>query len=127
MERFNKRLKKTILGVSPEAIKILESYEWPGNVRELQHAIEHAFVKAANGYLLPEHFPLLHQSNEATPITLNEPKAAAPLSLTKEDIIRELAASNGNASKVAKRFGVSRVTLWKYMKRFAIKRNNASK
>ena len=125
VEKFNKRLKKNILGISPDAMQILQSYSWPGNVRELQHAIEHAFVKAANGYLLPEHFPFLKTSNppnenSSTLLTNSAPSPA--LALTKENIVKALSECNGNASKAAKQFDVSRVTLWKYMKRFNIER-----
>ena len=37
-------LKKEIVGLTPDAISLLQAYPWPGNVRELQHAIERAVI-----------------------------------------------------------------------------------
>jgi two-component system response regulator PilR (NtrC family) len=35
-------MEKSIHGISPEAMELLESYDWPGNVRELENTIERA-------------------------------------------------------------------------------------
>ena len=35
---------KTIAGISPEALAVLERYHWPGNIRELENVIERAIV-----------------------------------------------------------------------------------
>jgi two-component system, NtrC family, response regulator PilR len=40
LERFRKSMDKSIEGISPEAMQILEAYDWPGNVRELENALE---------------------------------------------------------------------------------------
>ncbi len=40
LERFRKTMEKTVEGVSPEAMGLLEAYEWPGNVRELENTME---------------------------------------------------------------------------------------
>ncbi|VAX18214.1 Response regulator of zinc sigma-54-dependent two-component system, partial [hydrothermal vent metagenome] len=48
---FNKRLKRSIRGISPEALGILKSYHWPGNVRELKHMIERLAVLKGEGVL----------------------------------------------------------------------------
>jgi two-component system, NtrC family, response regulator PilR len=42
LERFRKSMEKPIEGISPEAMRKLESYEWPGNVRELENTMERA-------------------------------------------------------------------------------------
>jgi len=42
LERFRKSMEKPIEGVSPEAMRRLESYDWPGNVRELENTMERA-------------------------------------------------------------------------------------
>ena len=42
LERFRKVMEKPIAGISPEAMRRLESYEWPGNVRELENTMERA-------------------------------------------------------------------------------------
>jgi two-component system, NtrC family, response regulator HydG len=125
VEKFRKTLRKNITGVSDDGLRMLARYNWPGNVRELQHAIEHAFVKAANGYLLPEHFPPLGAKVEPTHASSRTPaieSGRAAATLDEAAIRRELLSASGNASLAAKRLGVSRVTLWKYMKRLGIDR-----
>ena len=42
LERFRKAMDKPIRGISPEAMRKLESYDWPGNVRELENTMERA-------------------------------------------------------------------------------------
>jgi two-component system response regulator PilR (NtrC family) len=42
LERFRKSMEKSVAGVSPEAMRKLESYDWPGNVRELENTMERA-------------------------------------------------------------------------------------
>jgi DNA-binding NtrC family response regulator len=40
LERFRKSMEKPIEGISPDAMRLLESYDWPGNVRELENTME---------------------------------------------------------------------------------------
>src|SRR5436853_621397 len=42
LESFRKTMEKPIEGISPEAMRRLESYDWPGNVRELENTMERA-------------------------------------------------------------------------------------
>ena len=42
LETFRKTMEKNIGGISPEAMRKLESYDWPGNVRELENTMERA-------------------------------------------------------------------------------------
>jgi two-component system, NtrC family, response regulator PilR len=42
LETFRNTMQKNIGGVSPEAMRKLESYDWPGNVRELENTMERA-------------------------------------------------------------------------------------
>jgi two-component system response regulator PilR (NtrC family) len=42
LERFRKSMEKPVEGLSPEAVRRLESYDWPGNVRELENTMERA-------------------------------------------------------------------------------------
>src|SRR5262249_5129731 len=42
LEKFRRSMEKPLDGISPEAMKHLESYDWPGNVRELENTMERA-------------------------------------------------------------------------------------
>jgi len=115
---FNSRFSKEILGVSDSALQVLRDLSWPGNVRELEHAIEHAFVKASNGYLQPEHLPAQHNSAQKPVVQHVSVKS-------EEQRIREaLKNSNGRIAAAASQLGFSRVTLWKKMKKAGISSRN---
>jgi len=40
LDRFRKSMEKSVEGISPEAMTLLEAYDWPGNVRELENTME---------------------------------------------------------------------------------------
>jgi DNA-binding NtrC family response regulator len=47
---------KTVHGLAPATIDLLQRYSWPGNVRELQHAVERAVILSADEVLQPHNF-----------------------------------------------------------------------
>src|SRR5574340_965351 len=51
LEKYNARLRKNILGVTPEALELLVRHDWPGNVRELENTVER-LVGLSSGPLL---------------------------------------------------------------------------
>src|SRR5687767_9775364 len=46
IRRFSGELKKKIVGLEPDALKLLMRYHWPGNIRELENTIERAMLLA---------------------------------------------------------------------------------
>jgi two-component system, NtrC family, response regulator HydG len=111
------------LGMTPEAIEKITAYEWPGNVRELRNAIEYAFVLCSSGGIGVDHLPpkiintlpqCVEPDKESQPIGKkdNPAKRAA--------LIKALRQARGNRSETARLLGVSRVTVWKQIKRFKI-------
>src|SRR5271169_2138874 len=40
LERFRKTMEKSVEGITPDAMSLLEAYDWPGNVRELENTME---------------------------------------------------------------------------------------
>lgn len=109
---------KKIIGLTPEALETLTDYAWPGNVRELRNAIEYAFVLCQSGGIGIQHLP--HKIVHGT----FDPKATCVLDpgcvKDRESLINVLRQAGGNQSKAAKMLGVSRVTVWKRMKKFGI-------
>ena len=70
----NVKLGKAVGAVTPDARRMLESYDWPGNVRELQSAIRFAVVQAAGDVITPEDLP---QSVRGVEPAVDETAAAA--------------------------------------------------
>jgi two-component system, NtrC family, response regulator HydG len=69
--KFNKKQNKKIIGITPEALSLLQRYDWPGNIRELENVIEHAFILEEGTHLtvqtLPESFLLTLGIDLSTP------------------------------------------------------------
>ncbi len=57
IERYNRRFKKSIQGITEETRKLLLSHDWPGNVRELKNAIERAMILEEEDELRPAYLP----------------------------------------------------------------------
>ncbi|MER2606760.1 MAG: sigma-54 dependent transcriptional regulator [Siculibacillus sp.] len=49
--------RRRLIGVSPEAIALLESYDWPGNIRQLENAVFRAVVLSDGSMLGLDEFP----------------------------------------------------------------------
>jgi PAS domain S-box-containing protein len=135
IHRFNEQTGKSIKGLTEDAYRILMDYCWPGNVRELENSIEHAFVlcnsKLIDVFDLPQDIRLvpLRQGlckNVDLPGVAGYflPKEAegetAFRSITKDDLKKILLSNNYNRKETAIRFGISRVALWKKMKKFGL-------
>jgi len=118
IRKNNEKSGKKILGMTPEAMESLTAYSWPGNVRELRNAIEYAFVLCHSGGIHAHHLPpRIADSRECAPI----PEAIPPgYRHEREKMLDVLKACGGNRSEAARRLGVSRVTIWKRMKKYKI-------
>jgi transcriptional regulator with GAF, ATPase, and Fis domain len=119
-----KKTGKNILGFTPEAMRLMVAYQWPGNIRELRNTVEYAFVLARGKSIGPEHLPdkitrcKLMDTNPGQYAELNN---MVKLGFTeKEKLIDALQQSDGNQTKAAKIIGVSRVTVWKRIKKYGI-------
>ncbi len=115
---------KNILGLTPEAMRLMVDYPWPGNVRELRNSVEYAFVLARGKSIGPEHLPVkITQHRLMETNTLNHAESNSKIkhgSTEKEKLMRALHQADGNQSKAAKILGVSRVTVWKRIKKYGI-------
>jgi transcriptional regulator with PAS, ATPase and Fis domain len=112
---------KKILGLTPEAMEILSSYSWPGNVRELRNAIEYAFVLCPGGAIGKQHLPpkiLKTTGADSKPAVCYEDNSDE-----REKFLKVLQQAGGNQSEAARILGVSRVTIWKRMKKYGINPN----
>jgi PAS domain S-box-containing protein len=128
MERFNRETGKTIRELSADVRRILLDFCWPGNVRQLENAIEHAFVTCPGTEIglfdLPVEIRLTHLREQLC--RKSEPDGTAALKSTlrearreppaREELERLLAACGHNRAEAARRLGVDRTTIWRWMK-----------
>jgi two-component system, NtrC family, response regulator HydG len=119
IERIRLKTRKPVAGLGKEALELLMRYDWPGNVRELINAMEYAFMLCPEGNIGPEHLPA-HLSQK-TPAAEGTAKAQGSRGRDKEALVKALKKAGGKMNEAAKSLGVSRVTLWKWLKYHKIK------
>jgi transcriptional regulator with PAS, ATPase and Fis domain len=57
IERYNRKFRKSVRGISDETRRLLLGHNWPGNVRELKNSIERAMILEDEPYLRPAYMP----------------------------------------------------------------------
>jgi transcriptional regulator with PAS, ATPase and Fis domain len=136
INKFRNRNGTQIFDCSPDAMRILMAYCWPGNVRELENTIEHAFVLCRKNEIqvvdLPHELKIsavregicagkvagIEQTFYPSPV--RSQKTSGRLVLTREMIESELEKTSGNKTAAAKALGISKVGLWKNMKKLGM-------
>ncbi|SON57424.1 Acetoin dehydrogenase operon transcriptional activator AcoR [Hartmannibacter diazotrophicus] len=135
VDHFNRRFAGSAgcdpLMFSGAALDCLMAYRWPGNVRELRNLVDRLHVLARTRHIDVGDLPPEIQS----PSTLTPPSpgcgtvgdSAVPCLASFADAEREalrqaLSAEEGNLSRVARRLGISRPTLYRKLHQYGISR-----
>lgn len=114
-ERYSRELKRETSGFSDDARCRMLAYPWPGNVRELQNRVKRAVLLSDS--------PLLVWQDLGVDTTVGSSKShrgKMPESDERERISRSLAESGGNVSRAAEFLRISRVTLYKKMRKYGL-------
>jgi DNA-binding NtrC family response regulator len=122
IERNAEKGGKKILGLTSEAMKLLLDHPWPGNVRELRNTIEYAFVLCSGGSIDVVHMPPKIASPGGNAMSFGAPNANYPSE--QAELLAVLRRVGWNQSEAARVLGVSRVTVWKRMKKYGIRLPN---
>jgi sigma-54 dependent transcriptional regulator, acetoin dehydrogenase operon transcriptional activator AcoR len=98
----------------------LAAHFWPGNIRELRHAMRYAAAVAADGEIRPEHLP---------PALARQPAAEDGEDMVNDPVERQMIAvalgrTGWNIAATAKLLDVSRSTLYRKIKQYALMRDN---
>lgn len=121
----NRKTGKSIKGLTKAAMQILMDYNWPGNVRELENAVEHAFVLCNAEDIDTFDLPVEIRKTQFNPPpyqqSLQPGSRSRPAGeMSREMLLNLLEESDWNKAEVARRIGVSRTAVWKYMKKWNI-------
>lgn len=117
IKKLRKQTEKHILKADRKSVKALMDYNWPGNVRELENAVSYAFVVAGGEILTEEDFP---------PEIIDRPyyKKADDRHTKKpssrEELVSLLEECGWNKAEAGRKAGLSRTTIWKYMKKWGV-------
>jgi DNA-binding NtrC family response regulator len=144
INRYNRRFKKTIRGITGDTRHLLLSHNWPGNVRELKNTIERGMILEDEPFLRPVYLPfsvgesggrtLFERTSPAdggrtlpngrTLPRLYIPEGGTSLEEMEHSMV-ELAMSqaNGNQTSAAKLLDISRDALRYKLKKFGLVRD----
>ena len=120
LDLFQERMKKNLRGISPDALKILAAYAYPGNVRELMNIMERAVALCRGDLILARDLP-----PELSDLQLDRLAKPGKTSPNLEELERNyikhiLDLAGGVRTKAADLLGISRVSLWRKMKKYGI-------
>lgn len=124
LRKASQEYGKEVTGITPEALRWLESEPWPGNVRQLRNAVERAVILSDE--------PLLNQRNfDADPQSVSLPPGrreirdytTAMAEFERKVIAEALTASKGNTSEAARRLSIKRPRLCYRIKMLGLEGN----
>jgi len=124
--RFNTKFRKDLFDVSKDALAALRAFNWPGNIRQLENAVQQAVLVSSGPVLLPEHLPPpIREYAPAMLVNGNGHHKAADESLSnsidaveRNFILKALEKHGNSRARAAEALGISRVTLYKKMKKY---------
>ena len=142
VDKYNKRLSKSVLGITPRAMEALGAYHWPGNIRELENVIERMLLFSENDTV--DFADLPEDVRKASPGPKKGDPGASPQRVTLEqlgdgsasmkDIVRQatveiekdlivkaLDETRGNVTRAASLLGISRKGLQNKMKELGLR------
>ena len=121
---LNADLPRRIIGVEPDAVALLQSFQWPHNYTQFRRVLGDLAVTAPGQAITAESVrQLLRKERHVGAFALRAENAAVPLDLGRsleeinQDVARRvLEETGGNQTAAAKRLGISRTTLWRLLK-----------
>ena len=78
LRRLARRSGGEAVGISPEALELLQAHEYPGNVRELENVLERAITLSPDGQVRPEDIQMRSVVRGESPVTPEPSGIAVP-------------------------------------------------
>ena len=123
LQKYNKKIKKNIETISPQALKAMMEYDWPGNIRELENTIERAVVLSEGNGLGLEDLMYHGISASSSTLSLIDGTNKTLEEMERDHIRRVLQAQYGSKSRTASILGIDRKTLWAKIRKYDFKKS----
>ena len=117
LRRFNRRFRRDVRAITPEALEALSAYEFPGNVRELENLLERAFAMGAREQITLADLPSLTVSIPGVLASASRPLPTLA-DVEKDLILKALAMNNNDKEEAARTLGISRRTIYRRLKEY---------
>lgn len=124
LKQFASRYQVPVPEIQPDAISVLLQHPWPGNVRELRNLMERVVILSEKPVIHKEDLLSFFQNQASVsisdPVENSHSLASEKENMEKQLIEQTLKETAGNKSRAARKLGISRVTLYKKLKKYQI-------
>jgi transcriptional regulator with GAF, ATPase, and Fis domain len=134
---YGKRGGKDVGQLEDDALVALKGYSWPGNIRQLENVMERAVVICEGPMITiddlppeilqepPFHYetPLKWEPDSEGTVLLSGKLRAERVErerMEREQLVRALAAADGNKAEAARALGLARSTLFSKLKKYGL-------
>ena len=122
VRKLSQSLGKNIKDIEPEVLDCLINYDWPGNIRELNNTVERAINLCKNNVLTLD---LISEDIKEATMAVKMPKWRKSMLQEEEENERQLieyflAKEDNNRTKVAELLKISRSSLYRKIRKYAI-------
>ncbi|MCB1766743.1 MAG: sigma-54-dependent Fis family transcriptional regulator [Candidatus Competibacteraceae bacterium] len=118
--KFSAETRTSAKGFSRDALEVINRYDWPGNVRDLMNRIRRAVLLSEGPYIVPTDLELERRTDIREFVTLDEARMAADRDVIQATLLR----TRFNIARAAQELGVSRMTLYRLMEKYDIRRDS---
>ena len=122
------KLDKPIPAISPELLNKMMEYDWPGNVRELENYVENIvnfngissfnIINPTNSFVADQEKATFQYNGHTNHFSLEEELDMTLEEKEKHTIKACYNLLGGNVTKVSRKLGISRTTLYSKMKKY---------
>jgi DNA-binding NtrC family response regulator len=122
--RFNTKFRKDLFDIDGRAMAALEAFSWPGNIRQLENVVQQAVLVSSGPELMLEHLP--QPIRDYVPVSNGAAHTPAESLMHNREVLernfiqRALQNNGYSRARTATALGISRVTLYKKMKKYGL-------
>ena len=132
IEKFNKKLDRSVKYIDEKVTNLLIQYAWPGNIRELENLVERMILMARGDTIvfadLPSELKTTIESDSTNPSGIRQKPFKDIMKNHMEDIEKQMIISvleecGNNVTRAAKQLGLSRKGLQLKMMKYKLRRS----
>jgi Nif-specific regulatory protein len=124
LKKYTAEMRKSVAGVSQEAMHQLCAYAWPGNIRELENEVQRLVIQVDDGALVgPENLSPQIRKVESLVERVSPPRGTLKEMLDHVErwlLIQALKEHGNNKTQTAAALGITREGLHKKLAKFGV-------